>query len=70
MVESMLSEENVLEAETNHFSTWTIIEYEEATTEEPVEEPEDSGDNMIPIPSYAIVVGLFLTIFVLNRKNQ
>jgi hypothetical protein len=65
MVESSLSTENVLEAETDHFSTWTILELEEV-----VEEPEDSGDNLIPIPSYAIAVGLLVTVVVMMRKTQ
>ena len=65
MVESSLSAENVLMAETDHFSIWTILELEEAP-----EEPEDSGDNLIPIPSYAIAIGLLATLVVMMRKTQ
>ena len=41
LVESQLTEDNVLEADTDHFSVWTIMEVEEMIVpEEPVIEPE------------------------------
>jgi ABC-type antimicrobial peptide transport system permease subunit len=61
-VESTLSEEGVLEADTDHFSVWTITEVEEVivpeeTLDEP--EPEETVDNQIPIPAVSIAIGLF-----------
>ncbi|MFC1803513.1 hypothetical protein ACFL0D_06045 [Thermoproteota archaeon] len=78
-IESTLSKDNVLEADTDHFSVWTITEVQEVIvpeepvveTEEPVEpEPEETGNNQIPIPTVSIAIGVIAVVFVMMRKNQ
>ena len=78
-VESQLTEENVLEADTDHFSVWTITEVEKVIVpEEPViepepvvePEPEETGSNQIPLPTASIAIGVFAVVFLMMRKNQ
>lgn len=68
-VESTLTDENVLEAETSHFSTWAIIQIEEATTTEP--EPTQEQTTGIPAPTIFIAAGIALfALFVRGSKNE
>ena len=78
-VESQLTEDNVLEADTDHFSVWTIMEVEEMIVpEDPVIEPEpivepeseETGSNQIPLPTASIAIGVFAAIFLMLRRNQ
>ena len=74
-VNSTLSEEGVLEADTDHFSVWTITEVEEVivpgeTGEEPEAEPEETVDRQIPLPVAPIALGIFAAVYMLMRKNQ
>jgi hypothetical protein len=74
-VNSTLSEEGVLEADTDHFSVWTITEIEEVivsgeTGEEPEAEPEETVDRQIPLPVAPIALGIFAAVYILMRKNQ
>ncbi len=59
-VDSTLSNDNVLEAETDHFSTWAIIQVEETI------EPETSTG--IPMPTVFIALGVAAALFF-SRKN-
>ena len=59
-VDSTLSDENVLETTTDHFSTWAIIQVEET-------EPETTTG--IPIPTIFIAIGISAAL-LLFRKNQ
>jgi hypothetical protein len=63
-VESTLTEDNVLETETDHFSTWTIVE---AESEEPVE-PEEEPNNLKLYAGLAILA--IITAFILFQKKN
>jgi len=76
-VESYLDEDNVLNAETDHFSTWTLVEadIEELAAEpepEPGPEPEpEPGKQPTPWLMYGGAVAIAvaaLTIFIISRK--
>ena len=73
-VESALDDDNVLEVETGHFSTWTIVEAEEPEPQpESEEEPKptpDTGqtDLLIYGGLAAIVVGVLLLLIVIRRR--
>ena len=72
-VESTLTEDNVLEADTDHFSVWIVTEVQEVIIpEEPVGdlEPEDTGGSQIPIPTLSIAVGITIVVLILMRKSQ
>ncbi len=72
-VESILTEDKILEADTEHFSVWTITEIQEVIIpEEPVDEsePDETGNNPIPIPTVSIAIGVFVVIYMMMRKNQ
>jgi hypothetical protein len=82
-VESVLDDDNVLEAETDHFSTWTIIETEAPEPQpepepEPQPEPEPEPEPMpeeeptntlLYMGVAAITVGAFLLLFIFRRKQ-
>jgi len=56
-VDSTLSDENVLEADTDHLSTWAIIQVEEATA------PESGGFPfwaLIPVIGVGVIVAIVL----------
>ena len=77
IVESNLTQENVLETDTDHFSIWTIVELEEeATPEEPTEkptepvvEPDSEDTNKIPIPTIGIAAGVIVFVIVLMIRK-
>jgi len=60
-VDSTLDGEGVVECETNHFSTWTILEVAQET---PDDTPDDTGDDSqggIPgFPYDSVVLGVLL----------
>ena len=62
-VDSTLSDENVLEADTDHFSTWAIIQVEEAT------EPETTTSTGIPMPTLFIAIGIVAAL-LFSRKSS
>ncbi len=66
-VDSWADEEGFLVAETDHFSTWTIIELEEAPETEP---PQDQERQQTPwyLLGGLIVVGAVAIILVLRRS--
>ena len=70
-VESTLTEDNVLEAETEHFSTWTIVE---TSLTEPVEptpdEPEPQGSQTNWFLIGGVVVASVAALVVLLKKNR
>ncbi|MCW4012402.1 MAG: hypothetical protein NWF07_05335 [Candidatus Bathyarchaeota archaeon] len=59
-VDSTLTDEDVLEADTDHFSTWAIIQVEETT------EPETSTG--IPMPTAFIAIGIAVALML--RKDS
>ncbi len=65
VVDSTLEEEGILECETDHFSTWTVLEVEQET---PDETPDDNGDNNqggIPgFPYDSVVIGVILVVLL------
>ena len=61
-VDSTLSDENVLEADTDHLSTWAIIQVE-AT------EPETTTSTGIPMPTLFIVIGIVAAL-LFSRKSS
>ncbi|MBD3170848.1 hypothetical protein GF326_00090 [Candidatus Bathyarchaeota archaeon] len=65
-VESTLSENKVLEANTDHFSTWTIVETVETT--EPDTEP--SFIERIPIPASFVAIGLAGAALLSKKREQ
>jgi len=74
-VASVLTSDNVLEANTDHFSTWTIQEAVEETTEPDSGSETDTSVNdepswAIPIPATFAVVGLVAATLLINRKKQ
>ena len=66
LVDSTLSDENVLEADTDHFSTWAIIQVEETT--EPETEPDTTTSTGIPMPTAFIALGIAAALLI-SRKN-
>lgn len=67
-VDSTLTDENILEAETTHFSTWTILQVEETATEP---EPDTETSTGIPLPSLFIAVGVAsATLFTVKKKTR
>jgi len=67
-VESTLTDENILEAETDHFSVWSVIEEPESTVpEEPPEEP--SGPNYLLYGAAGLVVLAVAAYLVYARKG-
>ncbi len=67
-VESTLTDENILEAETDHFSVWSVIEEPEPTVpEEPPEEP--SGPNYLLYGAAGLVVLAIAAYLVYARKG-
>ncbi|MCK4439193.1 hypothetical protein KAV47_08955, partial [Candidatus Bathyarchaeota archaeon] len=70
-VESILSEDNVLEAETEHFSTWTIVE---TSLTEPVEPTSDEPDPQAGQTNWFLIGGVVVAsvaaLVVLLRKNR
>jgi hypothetical protein len=67
-VESTLTAENILEAETDHFSVWSVIEEAEPTVpEEPPEEP--SGPNYMLYGAAALVVLALAGYLMYARKG-
>jgi len=66
-VESTLDEDNILEAETDHFSTWTIIELEETQEPEPLQDQETSETHWYLLGGL-IIVGAVAIILVLRRS--
>jgi hypothetical protein len=59
-VDSTLTDDNVLEADIDHFSTWAIIQVEETT------EPDTSTG--IPIPTAFIAIGIAVALML--RKDS
>jgi len=67
-VESTLSENNILEAETDHFSLWSVIEEAEPTVpEEPPEEPD--GPNYMLYGAAPLVVLALAGYLMYSRKG-
>jgi hypothetical protein len=62
-VDSTLTDENVLEADTDHFSTWAIIQVEETT------EPETTTSTGIPMPTLFIAIGIVAAL-LFSRKSS
>ena len=60
-VDSTLTDDNVLEAETDHFSTWAIIQVEETTE-------TDTTSTGIPMPTAFIALGVTAAL-LFSRKN-
>ena len=60
-VDSSLSDANVLEADTDHFSTWVIIQVEETT------EPDNTSTG-IPMPTAFIAIGIAVALML--RKGS
>ena len=72
VVDSTLDDESVLECETDHFSTWTILEVAQETVDDT---PDDTGDETpggIPgFPYTSVVIGLLLaTLIVYTSRNK
>ncbi len=65
-VESVLTENNVLEANTDHFSTWTIQETVETTETD----TEPSFIERIPIPASFIAIGLAGAALLSKKREQ
>jgi len=67
-VESTLTDDNVLEADTDHFSTWTIVET--SITEPTPDEPEPQGvqTNWFLIGG-VVVVSVVALVYILRRKR-
>jgi len=78
-VDSTLDEDNVLEAETDHFSTWTIVEAEVPEPEpepelepepEPEPTPEEGQTNMLLYAgAAAVAIGAVLLLLAFRRKQ-
>jgi hypothetical protein len=62
-VDSTLTDEDVLEADTTHFSTWSIIQVEETTT--PTETTTSTG---IPMPTAFIAIGVVAALLISRKK--
>lgn len=67
-VESTLTEDNVLEAETDHFSTWTVVEAESEEPVEPEPEPEEGQNNLKLYTGLAILV-IVAALILFQRRN-
>ena len=64
VVASTLDEENILECETDHFSTWTILEVEQET---PDDTPDDDSDEQGGIPGFpytSVLSGVVLAVLL------
>ncbi len=70
-VESTLTEDNVLEAETGHFSTWTIVE---TSLTEPVEPTPDDPDPQGAQTNWFLIGGVVVAsvaaLVYLLKKNR
>jgi hypothetical protein len=66
-VNSTLNNENILEANTDHFSTWTIIQVEEASATEPEPTQETTG---IPAPTIFIAAGVALFAVLIRGSKK
>jgi hypothetical protein len=73
-VESDIDEDDLLQAETTHFSTWTVLEIEEPVEPEPEPEPEPqpepNGDGWMLYGGIAVVaVGVVVLLYLLRRRT-
>lgn len=67
-VDSTLTDDNILEAETDHFSVWSVIEETEPTVpEEPPEEP--SGPNYLLYGGAALVILALAAYLLYSRRS-
>ena len=66
-VDSTLTNENILEADTDHFSTWTILQVEEPSTTEPEPTQTTTG---IPAPTIFIVTGITLFAIIVRGSKK
>ena len=60
-MDSTLDDDGVLQCETDHFSTWTILEVAVETGDDSPDEPTDEGQGGIPgFPHESMIIGILL----------
>ncbi len=69
-IDTMLGEDDVLECETDHFSTWTILEIALDTGDTNGDETEDGGQGIPGFPYESLTVGLLLVILLLYMSKN
>jgi len=70
-VDSTLDDESVLECETDHFSTWTILEVAQETGDVTSDDVDDEKPGGIPgFPYHSVVIGILLATLIAYMFRQ